>query len=172
LQGLQSFEGLAHRVELVDEFDGIAWIDDSKGTNVGATEAALNGMTRQVVLIAGGDGKGQDFSPLAPACQRIARAVLLIGRDAGRIRAALADSAVRCRTAPRWKRPPAPPPNWPSRVMWCCCRRPAPAWTCSAITPIAPRCSSIPWQKSRPLRSERGSHDRALGAPLHRHQTV
>ena len=94
LQGLQSFEGLAHRVELVDEFGGIAWIDDSKGTNVGATEAALNGMTRKVVLIAGGDGKGQDFSPLAPACQRIARAVLLIGRDAGRIRAALADSAV------------------------------------------------------------------------------
>jgi UDP-N-acetylmuramoylalanine--D-glutamate ligase len=94
LQGLQSFQGLAHRVELVDEFDGIAWIDDSKGTNVGATEAALNGMTRKVVLIAGGDGKGQDFSPLAPACQRIARAVLLIGRDAGRIRAALADSGV------------------------------------------------------------------------------
>jgi UDP-N-acetylmuramoylalanine--D-glutamate ligase len=94
LQGLQSFEGLAHRVELVDEFGGVAWIDDSKGTNVGATEAALNGMTRKVVLIAGGDGKGQDFSPLAAACQRIARAVLLIGRDAGRIRAALADSGV------------------------------------------------------------------------------
>ncbi|KJH69214.1 UDP-N-acetylmuramoyl-L-alanine--D-glutamate ligase [Chromobacterium violaceum] len=101
LDGLKTFRGLAHRVELVDEFDGIAFIDDSKGTNVGATEAALNGMTRQVVLIAGGDGKGQDFAPLKPACQRIARAVLLIGRDAGRIEAALEDSGLaleRCDT--------------------------------------------------------------------------
>ncbi|OHX13531.1 UDP-N-acetylmuramoyl-L-alanine--D-glutamate ligase [Chromobacterium sphagni] len=90
LEGLKSFRGLAHRVELVDEFDGVAFIDDSKGTNVGATEAALNGMIRQVVLIAGGDGKGQDFAPLKPACQRIARAVVLIGRDAQRIESALA----------------------------------------------------------------------------------
>ncbi|MBX9349384.1 UDP-N-acetylmuramoyl-L-alanine--D-glutamate ligase [Chromobacterium piscinae] len=101
LEGLKTFRGLAHRVELVDEFDSVAFIDDSKGTNVGATEAALNGMTRRVVLIAGGDGKGQDFAPLKPACQRIARAVLLIGRDAGRIEAALADSGLtleRCDT--------------------------------------------------------------------------
>ncbi|MEN2427424.1 UDP-N-acetylmuramoyl-L-alanine--D-glutamate ligase [Chromobacterium vaccinii] len=101
LEGLKIFRGLAHRVELVDEFDGVAFIDDSKGTNVGATEAALNGMTRRVVLIAGGDGKGQDFAPLKPACQRIARAVLLIGRDAGRIEAALVDSGLtleRCDT--------------------------------------------------------------------------
>lgn len=89
LQGLKTFHGLEHRVELVDEIASVAFIDDSKGTNVGATEAALNGMTRPVVLIAGGDGKGQDFAPLAPACRRIARAVLLIGRDAGKIRAAL-----------------------------------------------------------------------------------
>ncbi|POZ63320.1 UDP-N-acetylmuramoyl-L-alanine--D-glutamate ligase [Chromobacterium alticapitis] len=94
LAGLKTFRGLAHRVELVDEFDSIAFIDDSKGTNVGATEAALNGMTRPVVLIAGGDGKGQDFAPLKPACARIARAVLLIGRDADKIAAALADSGV------------------------------------------------------------------------------
>ena len=90
LAALRSFRGLAHRVEFVDEFGGVMFIDDSKGTNVGATEAALNGMTRPVVLIAGGDGKGQDFTPLAPACQRIARAVVLIGRDAPAIRAALA----------------------------------------------------------------------------------
>ncbi|POA96991.1 UDP-N-acetylmuramoyl-L-alanine--D-glutamate ligase, partial [Chromobacterium sinusclupearum] len=77
-----------------DEFGGVAFIDDSKGTNVGATEAALSGMTRPVVLIAGGDGKGQDFAPLKPACQRIARAVLLIGRDAGKIEAALAGSGI------------------------------------------------------------------------------
>ncbi len=94
LAALRSFRGLAHRVEFVDEFGGVMFIDDSKGTNVGATEAALNGMTRPVVLIAGGDGKGQDFTPLAPACQRIARAVVLIGRDAPAIRAALADSGV------------------------------------------------------------------------------
>ncbi|SME93270.1 UDP-N-acetylmuramoyl-L-alanine--D-glutamate ligase [Pseudogulbenkiania subflava] len=89
LEGLKTFTGLAHRVEFVAEVNGVRYIDDSKGTNVGATEAALNGMTRPVVLIAGGDGKGQDFSPLKPACARIARAVLLIGRDAGKIRAAL-----------------------------------------------------------------------------------
>lgn len=89
LAGLKSFRGLPHRVELVDEFDGVAYIDDSKGTNVGATVAALQGMTRRVVLIAGGDGKGQDFSPLQPALARIGRAVLLIGRDAPQIRQAL-----------------------------------------------------------------------------------
>ena len=94
LPAVKTFKGLAHRVEFVDEFDGVMFIDDSKGTNVGATEAALNGMTRQVVLIAGGDGKGQDFAPLSAACQRIARAVVLIGRDAPQIRAALADSGV------------------------------------------------------------------------------
>ena len=94
LPALKTFRGLAHRVEFVAEFGGVMYIDDSKGTNVGATEAALNGMTRKVVLIAGGDGKGQDFAPLAPACARIARAVVLIGRDAPAIRAALAGSGV------------------------------------------------------------------------------
>ena len=89
LAGLTTFRGLPHRVELVDEFDGVAYIDDSKGTNVGATVAALQGMTRRVVLIAGGDGKGQDFAPLQPALARIGRAVLLIGRDATQIRQAL-----------------------------------------------------------------------------------
>ncbi|HJV06003.1 MAG TPA: UDP-N-acetylmuramoyl-L-alanine--D-glutamate ligase [Chromobacteriaceae bacterium] len=90
LAGLKTFQGLAHRVEKVDEFAGVLYIDDSKGTNVGATEAALNGMTRKVVLIAGGDGKGQDFTPLRAACERIARAVVLIGRDGPRIASALA----------------------------------------------------------------------------------
>ncbi|WP_028536712.1 UDP-N-acetylmuramoyl-L-alanine--D-glutamate ligase [Paludibacterium yongneupense] len=94
LAALETFTGLPHRVEFVADVGGVRYIDDSKGTNVGATEAALYGMTRPVVLIAGGDGKGQDFAPLAPACRRIARAVVLIGRDAGKIRAALADSGV------------------------------------------------------------------------------
>jgi len=87
---LKTFRGLPHRVELVAErADGVLFYDDSKGTNVGATLAALAGLDRQVVLIAGGDGKGQDFTPLRDAVARYARAVLLIGRDADRIAAAL-----------------------------------------------------------------------------------
>jgi UDP-N-acetylmuramoylalanine--D-glutamate ligase len=82
LAALKSFTGLAHRVEYVATVQGVDYFDDSKGTNVGATEAALKGMTRPVVLIAGGDGKGQDFRPLKAACERICRAVILIGRDA------------------------------------------------------------------------------------------
>jgi UDP-N-acetylmuramoylalanine--D-glutamate ligase len=87
---LQVFRGLPHRVELVVEADGIAFFDDSKGTNVGATVAALAGLGRPAVLIAGGDGKGQDFTPLGPVVSKHARAVILIGRDAPAIEAALA----------------------------------------------------------------------------------
>lgn len=82
LAALKSFKGLAHRVEFVAKINNVCFYDDSKGTNVGATEAALKGMTSPVVLIAGGDGKGQDFRPLKAACERICRAVILIGRDA------------------------------------------------------------------------------------------
>ncbi|THF61190.1 UDP-N-acetylmuramoyl-L-alanine--D-glutamate ligase [Pseudothauera rhizosphaerae] len=90
VEGLKTFRGLPHRVELVAErADGVLYYDDSKGTNVGATLAALEGLARPVVLIAGGDGKGQDFSPLRGPAARYARAVLLIGRDAPRIAAAL-----------------------------------------------------------------------------------
>jgi UDP-N-acetylmuramoylalanine--D-glutamate ligase len=81
-------------VQKVAEIRGITFYDDSKGTNVGATVAALSGMKQKVVLIAGGDGKGQDFSPLrAPVASR-ARAVVLIGRDRERIAEAVADSGV------------------------------------------------------------------------------
>src|SRR4030065_418654 len=79
------FHGLHHRTELVAEREGVRWINDSKGTNVGATVAALNGMDAPVILIAGGDGKGADFSELrAPVAQR-ARAVALIGGGAPQI---------------------------------------------------------------------------------------
>lgn len=91
---LTSFRGLPHRVSLVAEIAGVRFYDDSKGTNVGATLAALSGFEVPVVLIAGGDGKGQDFAPLAPACERFARAVVLLGRDAPRIRAALTPAHV------------------------------------------------------------------------------
>jgi UDP-N-acetylmuramoylalanine--D-glutamate ligase len=94
LHGLREYRGEPHRVELIASLDGIDYVDDSKGTNVGATVAALDGLAQRVVLIAGGDGKGQDFEPLAAPVTRWCRAVMLIGRDAPRIRAALADTGI------------------------------------------------------------------------------
>jgi len=88
-RALTEFKGLPHRVELVAQAKGVSFYDDSKGTNVGATVAALEGFTVPVVLIAGGEGKGQDFKPLGPAVKARARAVVLIGRDARAISAAL-----------------------------------------------------------------------------------
>jgi UDP-N-acetylmuramoylalanine--D-glutamate ligase len=80
--GLKTFRGLPHRLQLVATRRGVDWYDDSKGTNVGATVAALRGLGRKCVLILGGEGKGQDFSPLASAVAEHAARVLLIGRDA------------------------------------------------------------------------------------------
>jgi len=88
-EALRGFKGLPHRVEKINEINNIVFYDDSKGTNVGATVAALTGLPGPVVLIAGGDGKGQDFSPLASAVASRARAVVLIGRDAPLIARAL-----------------------------------------------------------------------------------
>ncbi|WP_295385269.1 UDP-N-acetylmuramoyl-L-alanine--D-glutamate ligase [uncultured Thiodictyon sp.] len=87
LAALRTFPGLEHRCQLVADHGGVRWYDDSKGTNPGATVAALDGLVSpgsagRVVLIAGGDGKGADFTPLAAAVARAARAVVLIGRDA------------------------------------------------------------------------------------------
>ncbi len=98
LAALREFAGLAHRTARVRDRAGVDWFDDSKGTNVGATVAAVRGLPGRVVLIAGGDGKGQDFSPLRAALADKARAVVLIGRDAPLIAAALGDS-VPLRTA-------------------------------------------------------------------------
>ncbi|MBT9612099.1 MAG: UDP-N-acetylmuramoyl-L-alanine--D-glutamate ligase [Burkholderiales bacterium] len=91
---IRAFKGLPHRVQKVAEVAGITFYDDSKGTNVGATVAALSGMREPVVLIAGGDGKGQDFAPLKETCAKHARAVVLIGRDAARIEAAISGCGV------------------------------------------------------------------------------
>jgi UDP-N-acetylmuramoylalanine--D-glutamate ligase len=93
-QAIRDFRGLPHRVELVARTKGVHFYDDSKGTNVGATVAALEGFREPVVLVAGGDGKGQDFSPLLPAVKARARAVVLIGRDAPAIEQALAGARV------------------------------------------------------------------------------
>ncbi|MEX8497889.1 UDP-N-acetylmuramoyl-L-alanine--D-glutamate ligase [Leptothrix ochracea] len=94
LHGLREYTGEPHRVQCVGVLDGVELYDDSKGTNVGATVAALNGLGAdkapgQLVVILGGDGKGQDFAPLLEPIRRHARAVALIGRDAGLIEAAL-----------------------------------------------------------------------------------
>ena len=91
LYGLREYRGEPHRVELVGLVQDVEYFDDSKGTNVGATVAALEGLgaDRQLVLILGGEGKGQDFSPLAAPVARHCRAVVLIGRDAPLIRSAL-----------------------------------------------------------------------------------
>ncbi len=89
LPALRTFRGLPHRVEKVAEIAGVTYYDDSKGTNVGATVAALAGLGCPSVIILGGDGKGQDFSPLKAAVTHHARGVVLIGRDGPKIRDAL-----------------------------------------------------------------------------------
>ncbi|MFC4933452.1 UDP-N-acetylmuramoyl-L-alanine--D-glutamate ligase [Massilia sp. GCM10023247] len=103
LHGLREYAGEPHRVELVATIDDVDYYDDSKGTNVGATVAALLGLgkafvgdNQQIVLIAGGDGKGQDFAPLAEPVSRYVRAALLIGKDAAAVRAAIEPSGVPC----------------------------------------------------------------------------
>lgn len=101
LHGLREYAGEPHRVELVATIDGVDYYDDSKGTNVGATVAALQGLGKafagaeqQILLIAGGDGKGQDFAPLAAPVSSYVRAALLIGRDAPAVRAAIEPTGV------------------------------------------------------------------------------
>ncbi len=89
LQALETFPGLAHRSSWVADVAGVRYIDDSKGTNVGATKAAVAGMAGPLVVIAGGEGKGQDFTPLADAFRGKVREAVLIGKDAPAIAAAL-----------------------------------------------------------------------------------
>lgn len=99
LHGLREYEGEPHRVQFVATVDGVDAFDDSKGTNVGATVAALEGLgadkaPAKLIVILGGDGKGQDFAPLLDPVRRHVRAVATIGRDAGTIEQALAGSGV------------------------------------------------------------------------------
>lgn len=114
LHGLREYRGEPHRVQWVADVDGVEAFDDSKGTNVGATVAALQGLgadraPARLVLILGGDGKGQDFSPLAAPVARHARAVALIGRDAAALSAVLADCGV----------PLQVHADLPQAVRWC-----------------------------------------------------
>ena len=103
LHGLREYKGEPHRMQTVSIVEGVEYIDDSKGTNVGATLAALNGLGQsssassaraKIILIAGGEGKGQDFSPLSQALARHAKAIILIGRDAPAIRSAIESSGI------------------------------------------------------------------------------
>jgi UDP-N-acetylmuramoylalanine--D-glutamate ligase len=96
LYGLREYRGEPHRVEPIGTVQGVEYFDDSKGTNVGATAAALTGLgaDRRIVLILGGLGKGQDFAPLAAPVSRYVRAVVLIGRDAPLIKQALQGEGV------------------------------------------------------------------------------
>ncbi len=137
-RAIREFRGLPHRVERVAAARGVVFYDDSKGTNVGATVAALAGMRETVVLIAGGEGKGQDFAPLAPAVKRKARAVVLIGRDApaagsGAGRHGRARAFAQPRWTRRWRRPSGSRP----RATRCSSRPPARASTCSPTTSSA-----------------------------------
>jgi UDP-N-acetylmuramoylalanine--D-glutamate ligase len=111
LHALRDYRGEPHRVEPVAIVHEVEYIDDSKGTNVGATLAAICGLgaERRLVLILGGDGKGQDFSPLASAVAQHVAAVALIGRDAEVIAQALAGTGVPCHRAA----------DIPAAVQWC-----------------------------------------------------
>jgi UDP-N-acetylmuramoylalanine--D-glutamate ligase len=89
LEELREFTGLPHRAQWVAEVGQVRYINDSKGTNVGATLAAVGGLSGPLVVIAGGDGKGQDFTPLANAFRGKVRSAVLLGRDAGLVETAL-----------------------------------------------------------------------------------
>ena len=96
MHALRRYSGEPHRLQLIATIDGVEYFNDSKGTNVGATVAALEGLGaegKKLVLILGGDGKGQSFAPLAPPVVRYARAVVVVGRDAKAIRAVLDENA-------------------------------------------------------------------------------
>ncbi len=88
-KGLETFKGLPHRIELVDEYLGVKYYDDSKGTNVGATVAALENFGEQVILIAGGLDKGASYAPLAPMIKEKVKRLILIGEARGKMRSEL-----------------------------------------------------------------------------------
>lgn len=130
LYGLREYRGEPHRVEPVAIVNEVEYFDDSKGTNVGATVAALHGLgaERRLVVILGGDGKGQDFSPLAEPVQRYARGVVLIGRDAARIREVLQDLGV---------------PLWDAADMHCAVTQAASMAQSGDAVLMSPACASL-----------------------------
>jgi len=139
MEALRTFKGLAHRVEFVARIGSVDYYDDSKGTNVGATLAAINGMGRPLAIILGGDGKGQDFAPLKPALVAHGRAVALIGRDAGQIESALAGVGVpmqRC-------------PDMAAAVAFCAAQAQA-----GDVVLLSPACASLDMYRNYAHRAE------------------
>jgi UDP-N-acetylmuramoylalanine--D-glutamate ligase len=139
IPALCAFRGLPHRVEWVAAENGVDYYDDSKGTNVGATLAALQGMGRKVAIILGGDGKGQDFTPLRDALTAHGRAVALIGRDAR----AIAEAIDGCGIAP----------------MFCADMDEAVAWCRAQALPgdavlLSPACASLDMYRNYAHRAE------------------
>lgn len=100
LQALQTFSGLAHRCQSVAEFNHVKWVNDSKGTNIGACQAALEGIGKEldgkIVLLLGGDGKGADFNDLAPQVTQFCRQIIVMGKDTPLIKQALAPKIDTC----------------------------------------------------------------------------
>lgn len=139
LPALAAFGGLAHRVEWVADINGVGYFDDSKGTNVGATLAAVRGLGRKVAIILGGDGKGQDFSPLTTAIAEHARAAALIGRDAAAIAAALQGCRVPIRHCTEMR----------EAVRWCA----AQAQVGDAVL-LSPACASMDMYRDYAHRAE------------------
>ncbi|HSW04311.1 UDP-N-acetylmuramoyl-L-alanine--D-glutamate ligase [Aquabacterium sp.] len=144
LHGLREYRGEPHRVEFIASVGGVEAFDDSKGTNVGATVAALEGLGAdkapgKLVVILGGDGKGQDFTPLAAPVTRYARAVALIGRDAGAIATALAGTGVTMQTHG----------TLPEAVAWCF----AQAQPSDAVL-LSPACASLDMFRNYAHRAE------------------
>ena len=92
LNVLRDYRGLPHRTQWVADLDGVIWINDSKATNVGATQAALNGIDGEVVLIAGGQAKGADLTPLAASTKGVVKTAILFGEDAAELELVLRDS--------------------------------------------------------------------------------
>ena len=161
LEALAAFKGLPHRVERVASVGGVSYYDDSKGTNVGATLAAVEGMGCKVAIILGGEGKEQDFSPLKAALAEHGRAIALIGRDAMLIGAAIDGCNVPVKhcadlaEAVRWCAVQALPETP------CCSRRRARVSICSAVTCIVPKCSSSRCARCKARRHDDSRHRRA-----------
>ncbi|WP_291988643.1 UDP-N-acetylmuramoyl-L-alanine--D-glutamate ligase [Candidatus Accumulibacter sp. ACC007] len=139
LPALAAFTGLPHRVEWVAEIKGVRYFDDSKGTNVGATLAAIEGLGCRVAIVLGGDGKGQDFSPLRSALDRHARAIALIGRDAPLIAALLAGCQAPMRSCL----------DMSEAVRWCA----AQAQSGDAVL-LSPACASMDMYRNYAHRAE------------------
>ena len=147
--GLRTFPGVAHRLELIATRDGVAFVNDSKATNVASTLVALRSYAGGIHLIAGGRGKRQDFSPLAPVVAERCRAVYLIGEAAAgprarRWRRPASRSARRASSPPPCRpRPPRPRPETPS-----CSHRPAPAMTSTRTSRLGATTSASSWRSS------------------------